>query len=326
MVKRRRNLFDIILWSLAGATFALGSVPWIASPGGMADMLASLMPLALPLGIVALILGMVRRRLSAIAVTILGLILAAITIGREWAAREDSGPGTSPIVVVTHNLARANANPDLTLSVLLDANADILLLQETKDGGAAVLTALSRHYPWHSKCPGLCDLAIFSRIPIDPVQWKFRDESGRRTGPPLLWTVATLPDGSRVPLVTVHQPWPGRDQDMFRAELIRILGRLPRHGAILAGDFNLTPWSPGMTELDRGLLPMRRITRAAFSFPARIGGMNWPIPFLPIDQLFAGPDWRVGEVQRLDRSGSDHFGLRITLRHVPQKGAVLQVE
>jgi vancomycin resistance protein VanJ len=41
--------------------------------------------------------------------------------------------------------------------------------------------------------------------------------------------------------------------------------------------------------------------------------MSVPFPFLPIDQLFAGPGWAMRSVERLPRTGSDHYPLRVRL-------------
>jgi len=42
-----------------------------------------------------------------------------------------------------------------------------------------------------------------------------------------------------------------------------------------------------------------------------------PAPLLPIDQIYAGADWRTLGVRRLPRLGSDHYGVRIVLDRPP---------
>jgi endonuclease/exonuclease/phosphatase (EEP) superfamily protein YafD len=82
---------------------------------------------------------------------------------------------------------------------------------------------------------------------------------------------------------------------------------------VLAGDFNLTPWGVAMRDLDAELRPMQRATHATFSFPARWHWWAFPAPVLPIDHLYAGPNWTVVSTQRLSRTGSDHYPIRINL-------------
>src|SRR3546814_7596545 len=61
---------------------------------------------------------------------------------------------------------------------------------------------------------------------------------------------------------------------------------------------NLTPWAAAMREQDRALAPLTRMTRAP----------SWPraLPVLPLDHLYAGPDWGLVSARRLAATGSDH--------------------
>jgi endonuclease/exonuclease/phosphatase (EEP) superfamily protein YafD len=76
---------------------------------------------------------------------------------------------------------------------------------------------------------------------------------------------------------------------------------------ILAGDFNEVPWSAAMRRLEDDIRPLRRITRAALSYPALIDEREWPLPLLPIDHIFVGPGIAVESVRILPATGSDHL-------------------
>ena len=80
---------------------------------------------------------------------------------------------------------------------------------------------------------------------------------------------------------------------------------------ILMGDFNLTPWSDALREIDSGLKPMVRRTHGMATWPANIAKTEKPapMPVLPIDQVFAGPVWTRSRVGTLPRAGSDHYGV-----------------
>jgi endonuclease/exonuclease/phosphatase (EEP) superfamily protein YafD len=83
---------------------------------------------------------------------------------------------------------------------------------------------------------------------------------------------------------------------------------------ILAGDFNITPWSRGMRRQDKLLAPLRRWTVAWFTWPARAAGFAWPLPLLPIDHVYAGPAWGSVRLRRVRIPGSDHFATEATFR------------
>ena len=89
--------------------------------------------------------------------------------------------------------------------------------------------------------------------------------------------------------------------------------------AIVAGDFNLTPWSFALKGIDRRL-GLERWDRALFSWPARMSPhspLSWPTPFLPIDHLYAGRDWRVVSLSRGPLVGSDHYPIVARLALTP---------
>lgn len=96
-----------------------------------------------------------------------------------------------------------------------------------------------------------------------------------------------------------------------------VTSQLPRERMIMAGDFNATPWSHQLRRLDRGLGLIRR-DRAVATFPAQILGRAWPLPFLPIDHLYAGPGWATVSVERGPWLGSDHYPLVVVLAPVPE--------
>lgn len=100
--------------------------------------------------------------------------------------------------------------------------------------------------------------------------------------------------------------------------LIEVVSHLPRERMILGGDFNSTPWSWDLQRLDREMGLIRR-DRALATWPTgHSGGWRWPapVPFLPIDHLYAGPGWATVSVVRGPRLGSDHYPLVVTLAPV----------
>ena len=97
-----------------------------------------------------------------------------------------------------------------------------------------------------------------------------------------------------------------RDQAVRRRDVARALVRIDRGPLIVAGDMNLTPWAAAMREQDRAFAPLVRMTRALPSWPRAF-------PLLPIDQLYAGPDWALVSARALPATGSDHRPLLVAL-------------
>jgi endonuclease/exonuclease/phosphatase (EEP) superfamily protein YafD len=79
---------------------------------------------------------------------------------------------------------------------------------------------------------------------------------------------------------------------------------------ILTGDFNSAPWSFTLRRFDRRV-GLRRRTRALATWPTRRFAM--PFPFLAIDHVYAGSDWKTVSVRRGPRLGSDHFPVVVIL-------------
>lgn len=133
-------------------------------------------------------------------------------------------------------------------------------------------------------------------------------------GSPLTFVNATYDEpGGPVEVVTAHLGWPvdPRAPGQVR-DLVSVVERLPRERMILTGDFNAAGWSQTIRHLDRRLGLIRRDQGLA-TWPAQMFGRPWPLPFVPIDHVYAGPAWRTVSVERGPWLGSDHYPLVVTL-------------
>ena len=82
-------------------------------------------------------------------------------------------PGTAPsespgFTVMTSNVGNGRAHPDDLIPALLDANADLIAIQELSDGQADAITSrLEGEYPHQAVFPGgFAGKALLSRFPI----------------------------------------------------------------------------------------------------------------------------------------------------------------
>lgn len=289
-----------------GASFAA----WLSLAGAlvpMLDVLASFLPIFGVAVLVGLLLVRPLPRWAFVA-ALVGLTPVAIGVMPELTRTIPAAKkGATPIRLLTHNVWQSNRDPADTAQAIIDAKPDVVMLQEVDGSFAPMLAALSQHFVHATKCPPGCDLAIFSRWPIIDSDYFLKDEKGQKFGPPLLWARIAGPDGRAFTAVTLHYPWPtSRDQAVRRHDVAHALARIDRGPLIVAGDMNLTPWAAAMREQDHAFAPLVRMTRALASWPRAF-------PVLPIDQLYAGPDWGLVSARRLPATGSDHRPILVTL-------------
>lgn len=283
---------------------------WLSLGGGLVpalDVPASFLPLFGVTVLSGLLLARRGARWTVVA-ALLGLIPVAIGVTPEFTrAIPAAAKDATPIRLLTHNVWQNNPDPAGTAQAIIDARPDVVMLQEVDGSFAPMLAALNQHFAYATKCPAGCDLAIFSRWPIAGSDYFLKDAEGRKFGPAMLWARIAGPGGDPFTVVTLHYPRPtSRDQAVRRRDVARALARIERGPLIVAGDMNLTPWAAAMREQDRALAPLVRMTRAIPSWPRAV-------PVLPIDQLYAGPDWGLVSARRLPATGSDHVPILVTL-------------
>lgn len=285
---------------------------WLAILGAWfpsLDVLASF----LPFFALALVIGLVvaRRRVRwTLPLAAIGIVPMAMAATPEIARTiPAASSGGRELRVLTHNVWVDNANPAATGAAIANTNADIVLLQEVSRAREPLVAATSSRFPYRTACPGGgCGLAILSRWPIRASGYFLKDAHGQKFGPPLLWAEIAVPGSAPVMVATLHypRPTPAGRQAEARAALATALARIDRNGLIIGGDMNLTPWSAAMRAQDAAFAPLTRMTRAIWSWPRTL-------PFLPIDQLYAGPAWGLVRAERLAATGSDHIPILVTL-------------
>ncbi len=219
------------------------------------------------------------------------------------------------IKLIQFNTWGRNDEIDRTAQWIADQNAGIVVIEEAT---VAIREAILARRAYHASCRR-CSVMIFSRAP--PIF----------TAPPPLpepWpglpraraTFAPADGGFTV--IGVHYTWP-TDDDVQKRQGLQLAGsiaRLDHRRLILAGDFNSTPWSFSRRRED-ALFGLERRTRALFSWPAarftrfRI---RTPMPFMAIDHVYAGGDWRTVSVKRGPKLGSDHYPVVVRLALIPR--------
>ena len=302
-MKMARLAWTLILSGAAGAWIGLAGTLFPAL-----DPVASFMPLFATAIVLGVAIGW-RGGWRVGMVAILALLPAFVAIAPELLRSLPVAPGHAPAVrILTHNVWVDNDDPARTAEVILDAQPDVVLLQEVGGNFRPMLAALQQALPFFTDCPPGCNLAILSRWPIADRDYFLKDIQGRPFGPPLAWARIIPPGMAPFRVATRHyaQPLPAARQADDRAKVVRALGRIDTSDLIFAGDMNLTPWTAAMRGQDADLTPMIRYTRAMASW-------RRPIPSFPIDHLYAGPKWELIESRRLPATGSDHYPILVSL-------------
>jgi endonuclease/exonuclease/phosphatase (EEP) superfamily protein YafD len=304
---------------LGGALLGAASVGgWL---NGWLDVVAALAPAWLAISLLggALawpVLEPGARRPALVAAAI-GVALSAAVVVPELLGALPSPPARHPgppLKVLTFNVWDDNRHSADTADAILSSGADVVALQEFFGLTGDKLRALHAAYPYVAGCPAGCDLIMMSKRP-----WLVGGEHTALAEPHdlAIWGETTAPDGAPVWVLTTHYLWPlpPQGQARQRAVLAQVVRGLDKADLVVAGDFNLAPWTAALRRQDAAFAPLTRRTHAVFTWPATIARLDRPAPapILPIDQLYAGPDWSTVSVRRLPRAGSDHYGIVVTL-------------
>ncbi len=333
MLAQLRLLFSIAVALAAVMLAAAGAASVLGFVSGWLDGVTHFMPIWGAAGLVVLLTALLalspsRLRIAAVicasASVLAALALAAPELVRAGSASR-SAPSADDVTIVSHNIFKANVDPALTVAVLRAADADVVLLQEANlRPTRAVQRWLQSAYPYRVTCPFAardCSLAIYSRFPVTERRLKPRVWVGDGWDPSMYLLARLEPPGEEpFTVATTHYGWPKPPwlQREQREGLLKGLTSVGGDDLILGGDFNSTPWSYFLREQDR-TFGLERRTRALPTWPARFHGL--PVaPFLPIDHIYAGRDWRTVEVRRLRKTGSDHYGVMVRLQRRSAEG------
>ena len=238
--------------------------------------------------------------------------------GVRYAPLESASTAAS-FRLVSANALWDNRTPERLVDFIRASRPDVVVLQEGHPNLHPSIERLLDDYPhvapsdWRRS-----DVVILSRFPLsagesssyDSGKLKYRVVSARIT-------IGSVP----ITVIGTHPPVPVSERRWrAQAEALADIGARARAapGAVLvAGDFNLTAWSPRF----------RDFQREADLVLARVGGVwphTWPAASgwfyggtifrgFPIDHVLASRRFAVIRVQRGPDIGSDHYPLIVDL-------------
>lgn len=238
------------------------------------------------------------------------VLATTLTLGLPWlqlsirpAGAETSSPGDAHYRLLQLNLRFDNSEPEKVLALIERERPDIVTFQEVSRTWQPKLEQLDETYPHQIICQTRAHIggvAIFSRRPFTGAAPVCRDRGAL--------AIATINfNGKPIQLVAAHLGWPWPYDQAHQVDAIE--GEFAKLGpdAMLAGDFNATPWSHSVY----------RLTQAAGVGSAGLVGPTWlrpalpaslrPLIGLPLDHIHVKGKVQPLGIERMEMAGSDHL-------------------
>ncbi len=217
------------------------------------------------------------------------------------------------------NVLQSNTDHGKMLERVAQYQPDIFITTESDSRWEEALSVLEADYPHRVAVPldNTYGMHLYSKLPLDRAQVRYLMESDI----PSIRTKVQLSSGQWVHLFIVHPrpPVPGHETDSKErdAEIIMIgrEARKEKEGVIVAGDFNDVAWSEttALFQEVSGYLDPRRGRGFFNTFHAKMPIFRWPL-----DHIFHSTHFRLIEIERGDKVGSDHFPVYIKLSYEPE--------
>lgn len=255
--------------------------------------------------VVAILLFALRAPLLG-AVSVAGAVLAAVPIVSYMGVpTAHAGAGSASFRVVAFNTWFRNHDYAAIGRFLETTRPDVIVLEELDRAEGQRLGVYLPSYPYSHNDPRRYGAIVFARWPIVSAESLAMDD-----GPARAARVTLDWQGTPVTVLGVHLHWPlGPTNSRLRnAELQGIATFAASHTEplIVAGDFNVTPWSQHF----RAALASSGLNDCAAGHGL---APSWPAQFPPlgirIDHCWASRHWRSTDVRLGPSLGSDHLPL-----------------
>lgn len=291
--------------------------------------------LAAPLLILVLRTKDALLRRAEVAALTIAIAAGLLVTGRELVSAFDPAPEAAAarpgrdFRVVTLNVSDRNQNASAIIGFLKREDPDVIVLQEAREALVNRLRASLAAYPTFATCgeEPYCGVVVIAKAEatlLDGGMWVGAPApaAGLQTQP-LRYAAAMVQwtdDGKtrQIPLLAVHvyrNGFVGPAEYQLAALAEKVNAAPGSSAAILAGDFNTASWSVALRDFDHSVA-VQRLTHLILTWPARlnVGGPVSTPTILAIDQIYAGADWGVVQIERGPDVGSDHLPIIATLR------------
>jgi len=267
-------------------------------------------------------------RIAGVAALLCVLFLLRMPLQPGPASASPAGNAQRPFKIVSANLFFQNPNPLALLTWIEQERPDFIALQEYGQRAAPIIDgALAQAYPHKLVYPreDPTGMAVFSRYPFTRVTVPPVPGMVFRFDANLVVRVDLPAEGahpaSQITVFNLH-PLPPIEMTgpSIRNLELALFGNLAGEHVgplVIAGDLNITPWSPYFTAF-------RKATGLVSAYDGQFMEPTWPVAgilgtarFLPeslqflvripIDYVFFSPDIHVVRQERGPDVGSDHF-------------------
>jgi endonuclease/exonuclease/phosphatase (EEP) superfamily protein YafD len=293
----------------------LGTIAlWLALLGGLLgrlawpfDLLAHFRVQYVALFVLLALVWLALRQYALAAAAAFGCAIGAVPLV-PYLMSEPVATAVAATREETFRLVSFNVwfrNPDMarTAEYIEKSGADAVVLLELTQSQAEMLIPLLPDYPHYHIEPSRMGAAVFTKWPMISAESVPLAHGGAVAA-----RIAVDWHGTPVNVLGVHLNWPlGPRNSEFRNQELDGLVRFSKaqQGPLLvAGDFNLTPWSEYFSET----LQASGLHDAARGFGL---ARSWPSQFAPvgirIDHCLLSPQWRSIAAHVGPALGSDHL-------------------
>jgi endonuclease/exonuclease/phosphatase (EEP) superfamily protein YafD len=215
-------------------------------------------------------------------------------------------PGKSTLRLVTFNVWHHNTEIGRIAQFLEEAHADILVIEEATPMHARFLRQQLISYPY-ALLDGTSDdgTIVFSRWPLREAQYVELVDGGARAA-----ILQVQWHDQLIQVIGTHLHWPlGRSVARYRNSELKVLAKVAANAAaqplLVAGDFNITPWSSFYREFvrDSQLHDADLGQGLQASWPSVLG----PLLGIRIDHCLHSPHWQTIATRTGPELGSDHL-------------------
>ncbi len=256
-----------------------------------------------------------------------GLKIFPYTAFANYEVNDASSEAEDFVSIYTANVLQDNENVDLVVQDAERFDADIVLFTETNMKWISSLNkGLGHKYPHKIEVPleNTYGMLLLSKYSLEEESIKYQIEDTI----PSIHTKVKLPSGKKIQLYAIHPAPPtpqhnpssvDRDAEMMKTAKLSHYSKYP---VIVMGDFNDVAWSETTSLFSKfsGLLDLRK-GRGFFS---TYNSKNWIMRW-PLDHIFTSADFRVVDVQRGNKTGSDHFPFYTRLSLEPELASQQQL-
>jgi endonuclease/exonuclease/phosphatase (EEP) superfamily protein YafD len=296
----------------AGLLFLFSIAPHTGQPKIWAD-LPSHFPLQIAVGAALLMmLGLIFRLDGRIFLLLfIAFYLSLYQINPY--VEKVSGLTEGGLKILQANVLMLNQDTAPLAALMKRENPDIIVLMEVNDSFKKMLEEEKSGWPYQyiqSQNTGSFGIAVLSKQPMENIHI---EHFAREDAASVFFTFEN--SNANIAFAAVHPANPVKDFQAREKELNGIAAWFEKNkpvSAIVAGDFNTTPFSPAFKKfLQRTGLQDTRKGRGLFgTFPA---WSKMPLLRIPIDHILTTPDITMTDLRLGSDIGSDHVPLIATL-------------